>query len=327
MNKSIKLKIRIQIMKKLILPISILLLFAVGCDNPMLDNRVELDNSELQDFSSELASDLGLSKTSASAVNDVLNRHGRGGKHKEPGFLWKVAGELADKLSDEEKARLFEKMEEKEIPLFGTPKIKKGKKGKKSKDPFSVIKKVLTDDQKVTFKAIKIAYKEKFKVINEQVKDGTLSKEDAKAQKNALKEAFKAEIDALLTDEQKAQLEQNKADRKEKRKAYKDSTKAVKIAVLGMTQDQVSAFDAANEEARDAAKALFEKSKNGDIDKDTLREGLKNIFAAKNEKMAGIFDDSQLEIIKIHKALSLRKKKHKSKKGKKGKGGSKVKKG
>ena len=311
-------------MKKLILPISILLLFAVGCDNPMLDNRVELDNSELQDFSSELASDLGLSKTSASAVNDVLNRHGRGGKHKEPGFLWKVAGELADKLSDEEKARLFEKMEEKEIPLFGTPKIKKGKK---SKDPFSVIKKVLTDDQKVTFKAIKIAYKEKFKVINEQVKDGTLSKEDAKAQKNALKEAFKAEIDALLTDEQKAQLEQNKADRKEKRKAYKDSTKAVKIAVLGMTQDQVSAFDAANQEARDAAKALFEKSKNGDIDKDTLREGLKNIFAAKNEKMAGIFDDSQLEIIKIHKAHSLRKKKHKSKKGKKGKGGSKAKKG
>ena len=57
MNKSIKLKIRIQIMKKLIFPISILLLFAVGCDNPMLDNRVELDNSELQDFSSELASD------------------------------------------------------------------------------------------------------------------------------------------------------------------------------------------------------------------------------------------------------------------------------
>ncbi len=43
--------------------------------------------------------------------------------------------------------------------------------------------------------------------------------------------------------------------------------------------------------------------------------------------MAGIFDDSQLEIIKIHKALSLRKKKHKSKKGKKGKGGSKAKKG
>jgi len=305
-------------MKRLILPISTFLLFAVGCDNPMLDNAAELDSPELQDFAKELSSDLGLSESSASAVNDVLNRHGRKGKHREPGFLWKVAGELAVELSDEEKARLFEKMDEKEIPLFGSS---KGKKGKKGKSYFSQIKKVLTDDQKVTFKVIKVAYKERFKAIHEQVKDGTLSKEDAKAQKDALREALKAEIDVLLTDEQKAQLEQNKADRKEKRKAYRDSTKAVKVAVLGMTTDQLTAFDAAHQEARDAAKALFEKSKNGDIDKDTLREGLKNIFAAKNEKMFGIFDDSQIEIIKIHKALSLRKKKHKGKKGKKGKKG------
>jgi len=305
-------------MKRLILPISTFLLFAVGCDNPMLDNAAELDSPELQDFAKELSSDLGLSESSASAVNDVLNRHGRKGKHREPGFLWKVAGELAVELSDEEKARLFEKMDEKEIPLFGSSKGKKGKKGKSQKSYFSGIKKVLTDDQKVTFKAIKVAYKERFKAIHEQVKDGTLSKEDAKAQKDALREALKAEIDVLLTDEQKAQLEQNKADRKEKRKAYRDSTKAVKVAVLGMTTDQLTAFDAAHQEARDAVKALFEKSKNGDIDKDTLREGLKNIFAAKNEKMLGIFDDSQIEIIKIHKALSLRKKKHKGKKGKKG---------
>ena len=302
-------------MKRLILPISTFLLFAVGCDNPMLDNAAELDSPELQDFAKELSSDLGLSESSASAVNDVLNRHGRKGKHREPGFLWKVAGELAVELSDEEKARLFEKMDEKEIPLFGSS---KGKKGKKGKSYFSQIKKVLTDDQKVTFKVIKVAYKERFKAIHEQVKDGTLSKEDAKAQKDALREALKAEIDVLLTDEQKAQLEQNKADRKEKRKAYRDSTKAVKVAVLGMTTDQLTAFDAAHQEARDAVKALFEKSKNGDIDKDTLREGLKNIFASKNEKMLGIFDDSQIEIIKIHKAHSLRKKKHKGKKGKKG---------
>ncbi len=242
-------------MKRLILPISTFLLFAVGCDNPMLDNAAELDSPELQDFAKELSSDLGLSESSASGVNDVLNRHGRKGKHREPGFLWKVAGELANRLSEEEKARLFEKMDEKEIPLFGSS---KGKKGKKGKSYFSQIKKVLTDDQKVTFKAIKIAYKEKFKAIHEQVKDGTLSKEDAKAQKDALREALKSEIDALLTDEQKAQLEQNKADRKEKRKAYRDSTKAVKIAVLGMTTDQLTAFDAAHQEARDAAKALFE---------------------------------------------------------------------
>jgi hypothetical protein len=317
-------------MKKLILPIS-LLLIAVGCESPLRDSSSELDSAELQGFSSELASDLGLSKSSTKSLNDVLNRHGRGGKHREPGFLWKIAGELAVTLTDEEKARLFEKMDEKDIPLFGSLKSFKGKKGKGSKGKkgssyFDGINKVLTDDQKVTFKAIKVAYKEKFKAIQEQVKDGTLAKEDAKVQKDALKEAMKAEIDALLTDEQKAQLEQNKADRKEKRQAYRDSSKAVKVAVLGMTTDQLTAFDAAHQEARDAAKALFEQAKNGDIDKDTLRAGLKNIFIAKNEKMANIFDDSQLEIIKIHKALELRKKKHRGQKGKKG-GGRKGRKG
>ena len=94
-------------MKRLILPISTFLLFAVGCDNPMLDNAAQLDSPELQDFAKELSSDLGLSESSASGVNDVLNRHGRKGKHREPGFLWKVAGELAVELSDEEKENLW----------------------------------------------------------------------------------------------------------------------------------------------------------------------------------------------------------------------------
>ena len=66
-------------MKKLLLPIFTLFL-VVGCDNHMQSNAINLDSQELQDFSSELSSDLGLSESSASGVNDVLNRHGRGGK-------------------------------------------------------------------------------------------------------------------------------------------------------------------------------------------------------------------------------------------------------
>jgi len=314
--------------KKLILPISTFLFLAIGCDNPLLDNAVDLDSHELQDFSSELASDLGLSKSSTKSLNDVLNRHGRGGKHREPGFLWKIAGELAVTLTDEEKAHLFEKMDEKDIPLFGGSKGKKGRtgKGRKGGDDFGGIYKVLTDDQKVTFKAIVTAYKERFKAIHEQVKDGSLSKEEARSQMDALKEAMQAEVDALLTEEQKAQIDQNKADRETERQAYKDSSKAVMVDVIGMTAEQVTAFDEANKEARDAAMALFEQAQNGDIDKDTLREGLKNIFATKNEKMETLFNDYQLEIIKIHKALELRMKKHRDQKGKKG-GGRKGRKG
>ena len=91
------------------------------------------------------------------------------------------------------------------------------------------------------------------------------------------------------------------------------------VSTLKMSNDQVSAYDAAMQEAKDAAKTLFEQSKNGDIDKETLRVSLKTLFSDRNKKLEAIFDVKQLDIIKIHKALSMRAKKHRSSKGNKGK--------
>lgn len=314
-------------MKKLLLPISTLFLIVVGCDNPIRENVVELDSTELQDFSSELTSDLDLSKSSRTALNDVLNRHGHGGQHREPGFLWKIAGELANTLTEEEKVRLFEKINETNIPLFGQQKMHGGKfkGGPKGKNTFDGIIQVLTDEQKSSFKEIMTSYREKFKAIHSQVKDGTLSKEDAHTKMQTLSDAMKTEIEALLTNEQKAQIEQNMSDQKVKMEAYHDSSKSVMVDVLGMNVDQVSSFEAINTEARDAAKALFEQAKNGDLDREPLREALKNLFSVKNTKLEVLFTDGQFEIIKIHKVIELRMKKHRNSKGKKGRrrGGSK----
>ena len=218
-------------------------------------------------------------------------------------------------------------MEEKDLPRLGGAKGKKSKSGKKGKSQSRDLFNMLTDDQKDLYKAMMAAYKEKFKSLRDQVKDGSLSKEDAKVQMKALKDALRAEVDALLTDDQKAQLEQNKADRNAKRQAYRDSSKAVMVEALGMTEDQVSAYDAANQEAKDATSALFEQAKNGDIDRETLRASLKLVFTAKNEKLTAIFDDQQLDIIKIRKALEMRMKKHRSSKGDKARKGKKSRKG
>ena len=172
------------------------------------------------------------------------------------------------------------------------------------------------------FKEILSSYKEKHKAIHSQVKDGTMSKDDAKIQLKPLREAMKAEIDALLTDDQKILVEQNQVDKKAKRQAYKDSSKAVKVDVLDMTSDQVATYELINEETRDASKTLFLQSKNGEIDRESFRAALKNLFSSRNEKLEALFTAGQLEIIKIHKALELRMQKHKGQKGKKS-GGSK----
>ena len=91
-------------MNKFILPIASMLLVITGCENSMRSESSNLDSAELQELSSELTYDLGLSKSSTDAMNKSLNRHGKGGKHREPGFLWKVAAEMSDQLTDEEKA-------------------------------------------------------------------------------------------------------------------------------------------------------------------------------------------------------------------------------
>ena len=106
-------------MKKITFLLVLAFLFVIGCENTMRSDANELDSFELQELSSELQYDLGLSKSSSDALNKSLSRHGKKGKHREPGFLWKVAADMSDTMTDEEKAVLFEKMDEKEVPLFG----------------------------------------------------------------------------------------------------------------------------------------------------------------------------------------------------------------
>lgn len=312
-------------MNKYLLQVAAIFLFITGCENSMRTESSNLDSSELQQLSSEISYDLGLSKSSTDAMNNSLNRHGKRGKHREPGFLWKVSAEMSDQLTDDEKAILFEKMDEKDISIFGGGKTKSGKSNKKGKKQGPGIYKILTEDQKIIYKSMMLSYKDKFKSIRSQVKDGTITRDDAKGQMSVLKDAMKAEMDALLTDEQKAQIEQNKADRKAKHQAHRDSSKAVMVSVLSMSEAQIAAYDAAKLDAKDAASALFEQSKNGDIDRETLRASLKSLFSERNDKLESIFDAAQLDIIKIHKALSLRMKKHRSSKGSKGKKGGGVK--
>ena len=162
------------------------------------------------------------------------------------------------------------------------------------------------------------SYKEQFKSLKSQVEDGSLSKDDAKVQMNTLKDAMRAELDAILTDEQRAQIEQNKAEREARRKAYKDSSKTVMIDVLSLSDKQVVTFDELMKEANAAAMALFEQSRNSEIDRETLRTSLQSLFSNRDEKLESLFNVKQLDIVKVFTALEMRMKRHKPSKGRKG---------
>ena len=308
----------------LITPLFITLaLFTAGCENPFAQNdEIQLDSPELEMFSSDLENDLNLSDKSARNLRSALGRHGRGGERdREPGFLWKLAAELQQTLTEEEKNNIFTKLEE--VKEKGKDRGKDADKdrGKKDGGALRVIYSVLTDDQKPQFDAIMEEFRSGMDAIFASIKAGEMTREEAKAEIESMEETMKSAIDALLTDDQKAQLEQMRADRNAEKKAYMVSVRQAKIDALGLTDDQITAIEAARAETKAAMEALKAQVESEDQTKEEAREAAKAIFEANKTAMDAIFTATQIEIIKIHKYLEMRWRHNKERGGKDGKRG------
>ena len=305
----------------LITPLFITLaLFTAGCENPFAQNdEVQLDSPELEMFSSDLENDLNLSDKSARNLRSALGRHGRGGERdREPGFLWKLAAELQQTLTEEEKNNIFARLEE--VKEKGKDRGKDAGKdrGKKDGGALRVIYSVLTDDQKPQFDAIMEEFRSGMDAIFASIKAGEMTREEAKAEIESMEETMKSAIDALLTDDQKAQLEQMRADRNAEKKAYMVSVRQAKIDALGLTDDQITAIEAARAETKAAMEALKAQVESEDQTKEEAREAAKAIFEANKTAMDAIFTATQIEIIKIHKYLEMRWRHNKERGGKGG---------
>jgi len=304
-------------MKKLLLLITFSLFAMIGCENLSKDDITVID-PELQGFSDGLNDDIGLSKSSINAFNDALNRHGKKGKHRsDPAFLWKVSAEMQSKLSDEEKYKLFGWMDDNSTPyLFAAdmgPKSSRGPKdGDKDKKHLDIrmLFTLLDEAQEISLKAIMESYKTKMDEVMKKAKDGTLDRDSAKAELEALEVAMHTEIEALLTDEQKQKLEDLHLEMKQKMEEMRQAGHDAMVNALSMTSLQEDGLTSINKETNEAQKALMEKAKAEEMSRDDMHEALKALFAERNSKIDALFDDTQMEIIKIYTALVMQYSKH-----------------
>ena len=304
-------------MKKLLLLITLSLFAMIGCENLSKDDITVID-PELQGLSDGLNDDIGLSKSSINAFNDALNRHGKKGKHRsDPAFLWKVSAEMQSKLSDEEKYKLFGWMDDNSTPyLFAAdmgPKSSRGPKdGDKDKKHLDIrmLFTILDEAQEISLKAIMDSYKTKMDEVMKKAKDGTLDRDSAKAELEALEVAMHTEIEALLTDEQKQKLEDMHVEMKQKMEEMRQAGHDAMVNALSMTSLQEDGVTSINKETNEAQKALMEKAKAEEMSRDDMHEALKALFAERNSKIDALFDDTQMEIIKIYTALVMQYSKH-----------------
>jgi hypothetical protein len=302
-------------MKKLSILLTIAIFATIGCDKLMKDETILVDDPELQAFSEGLNTDVGLSKKSINALNDALNRHGKDGKHRrDPAFLWKVSAEMQGKLSNEEKERLFGWMDDNNVPyLYGggmDAKARRGPGGDRGGMDLRAVFAVLDEAQRESLKSIMDSYRGQMEEVMKKAKDGTIDREAAKAELEALEATMRAEIEALLTDEQRQKLEDMQAGMKQKMEEMRQAAHDAMVSALEMTPDQESGLETINNESAQAQKALMDKAKAEEMGKEDLHEAIKQLIIDRNSKIEALLSDKQIEIIKIYTALGMQYSKH-----------------
>lgn len=302
-------------MKKLFLLTIIGFMFVVGCDTMNNDGDVNLDDPELQALAEGLNADIGLSKSSDDALKDALNRHGKDGKHRrDPGFLWNVAAEMQESLTQEEKDKMFEWMDANSVAFLHAPERKdhRGPKGDKGGIDIRLMMTVMDTDQQEALKNIMDSYRSQMDAVMRAMKDGTKDEATAKAEIEALELAMKNEIDSLLTDEQKDRMDRLQADMKQKRDDAFQAERDAMVAALEMTTEQEASLAEINQKHEDAVKALFEEMKNaGDsADRKEFEDRIKDLNVTRNNELELLFSDKQLEVVKVHASLVMMFSKH-----------------
>jgi len=303
-------------MKKLILLITISIFAMIGCEKLAKEDIAVVD-PELQGLSDGLNDDIGLSKSSINAFNDALNRHGKNGKHrKDPGFLWKVSAEMQSELSDDEKSKLFGWMDDNSTPyLFAADmgsKSSRGPKNNKDKKHLDIdmLFKLLDESQALAIKSIMESYRDKMGEVMNKAKEGTLDRDSAKAELEALEAAMDSEIQAILTEEQKQKLEEMHLEMHQKIEEMRQAGHEAMVNALSMTLVQENGLVTINNETNDARKELMEKVKAEGLSKEEIHEALKLLFSDRNSRIDALFDDTQMEIIKVYTALVMQYSKH-----------------
>ena len=123
---------------------------------------------------------------------------------------------------------------------------------------------------------------------------------------------MKTEVESLLTDDQKDQLDAIYAEMKDKMEAEKNAEYDSMVTALNMTSEQEASLIAVNQQHKDAVEALMEAAKNSgaDVDRVQLGEKIKALMLERNANLEALFDDKQLETIKVHMSLAMMFSKH-----------------
>ena len=303
-----------KIMKQILPILFIGLIFTTGCENFFGTGNDAGDPYAYDMLINDLDQNLGFSARQMSDSKDHL-RNG-GDYYPDNASLWRLALYLQDNLTEEQKERLLYPPDDLNPQAFSEENDHHHKRLRHHQRMDEYIRSILTSEQETEYNEM-IDYKTT--VMDELfsgLKAGSITKEELHLELMGLMEWFRAAMDKLLTDDQKAILEamhKEKDDRWRRGKggfgkhaSNSDKIRQEMYDVLGMTTEQVQNLELLEESFKEELESLHNDFVNGiiNITAEEYRINVVDITTSFHEEKQAVFTAKQLEIIQIHRALA-----------------------
>ncbi len=150
----------------------------------------------------------------------------------------------------------------------------------------------LTEDQKAKFKSANESFR---KQMEELKKNENITVKDQKAKMADIRKDHRSKIQGILTTEQKAQMEKNRAEGKQKREEGMKARGEKMKEKLNLTADQQAKMEANRASMKAEMKAIRE---NKSLDDAAKKEKMKELMKGQREKMKSILTEEQLQKMK-----------------------------
>ena len=263
-----------------------------------------LGDSEASAILSDMTGDLGLSEEQKSELQQIAVEYSA--RLDEPGVTWYVAADVQAVLTSEQIAsiaarreemhdRISDRMSDAGFRGHGSgrgmrrdgrgPGVDGGRH--RGRGPWAGGDLDLTQEQTDAIQDVLEKYRPQMEAIRDQVRDGSLTREEARTRAEAIRDSIRTEIEALLTPEQLDALEARRQefdDRRADRQDAREQAHAAMVEALGLTAEQQAEID-----------ALRAGPKTEGTRADT-RE-------AHRAALEAILSEEQLEVVQVHEAL------------------------
>jgi len=162
----------------------------------------------------------------------------------------------------------------------------------------------LSDDQKAKYKSINEDFRKQMEDLR---KNEDITVKEWKAKREKLQQDHMEKMKAVLTEDQKAQINKMKEDRKSRMMQRDEKRFDMMKERLALTDDQSSKIKSMHSETAEKLKAIHE---NKSLSIDQKKEQSKELMKQNKEKMKSILSEEQMKKLKDRKDKSKNKHKH-----------------